>query len=263
MERLFRSASYLSLARIFINCSVASPRYLKQTYQPLCQLIVIVTPATSEAITAWLADDILSTASVNIHILKSHGSQTQEAAINEVAGQQKASFCCCWIPVFYLSAAAGWRRWHVMLYGMTLSASRLIYQPGQSDLMCRRNSWGSGPGLPVGYAERWGNAGYLSRYQSDCSYSTLPTDCLLIRKTDGWRSADLIRLHTTSAGQTGPESATGSAGRSGNMHTLQRRSETGSRDGLSAKLRVVAFTGPRPFLSHLAPWFWQMIRLII
>jgi len=41
----------------------------------------------------------------------------------------------------------------------------------------------NGLAFPMGYGEVWGSAGYLSRLQSDCDYSALSTDCLLIRNS--------------------------------------------------------------------------------
>ncbi|WP_394550554.1 glycosyltransferase family 2 protein [Pantoea sp. SGAir0183] len=166
-----------------LQCCITT--LFEQTHQPVCQLIVIVTPATSEAITAWLTTN-LSTASVNINILKSHGSQTQEAAINEAVGQAEGEFLLLLDPrVLFVSR--GWLEalaCHALRHDVVCVAPHIINLDSQ--ILCAGEILGvRGLAFPVGYAERWGNAGYLSRYQSDCSYSTLATDCLLIRK-DRW-----------------------------------------------------------------------------
>lgn len=166
-----------------LQCCITT--LFEQTAQQLCQLIVIVAPATAEEITAWLSANF-SAASIKINILKSHDNQSRESVINEAVEQADGTFLLLLDPsVLFIS--------HSWLNGLACHAIRqdvVCVAPHiinlDSQILCAGEILGvRGLVFPVGYAEIWGNAGYLSRYQSDCSYSTLTTDCLLIRK-DRW-----------------------------------------------------------------------------
>lgn len=146
------------------------------------EMRVVVQPHTSDEIRAWL-DWLVKNNTAVIHIVESH-ERSDMMAINRASQHATSEY----LLLLNANTAFVSSTWFTALVNHALRpevgcvAPQLINFDNQ--IVCAGYLLGiNGLAFPMGYGENWGRAGNLSRLLSDCDYSALSKDCLLIRNS--------------------------------------------------------------------------------
>jgi len=158
--------------------------YQQMQSQPF-EMRVIVQPQTSEEIRHWL-NWLVNNNTAVIHIIESH-EKSDMMAINMASQQATGEY----LLLLNANTAFVSGSWFMALANHALRPEVGCVAPQLINFDNQIVSAGyllgiNGLAFPIGYGENWGSAGNLSRLQSDCDYSALSTDCLLIR-TSLWQ----------------------------------------------------------------------------